>query len=609
MKRIAHASQHASLAALLLSLGALALTACEHEVSPVVEEGPLAQAFRLAAAETGVPAELLMAIGWVETRWQPMTHAGALADNAHDESEHGPVAVGLMDVPALDEGARLIGKSAELVRDDPALNVRAAAQLLRRIALDDDGALPRAVPGGSLLGWRDTIARYGAGDDAEVGALYADDVLRVLDTGASGVASTGEHLVLEGRGKPSAGTAKAQGLVGDSPYAVAFLSAREGFFTRGRSRAIDRVVIHTTEGSYAGAISWFRSPNNPWQTSAHYVIRSSDGEITQMVREHDTAHHVFSWNSRSIGVEHEAISAQPHWFTEAMYASSAALVRDICLRYGIPMDRAHIVGHVEVPGNDHTDPGVHWNWSYYMELVTSGQSLPLPGGNSGGGCDGLDYAGVCDGATLTWCENGALRSVNCASSGQTCGWESDAVGNNCGSFAPPPAPVDPVDPCDGLDYAGACDGSTLRWCENGAPRTHDCANEGQTCGWQDDVTGNNCVDVATPAPAPIEETDPCAGLDFAGQCNGTLLEWCDNGAPRSFECASTGQTCGWQNDDVGNNCVAPPPVDPCNGETYTGRCDGATLVWCEDEIVRTFDCASTSQTCGWQNDDIGHNCL
>ncbi len=39
---------------------------------------------------------------------------------------------------------------------------------------------------------------------------------------------------------------------------------------------------------------------------------------------------------------------------------------------GIPKTRANIRGHNEMPGNDHTDPGPHWNWNYYMSLVNSG---------------------------------------------------------------------------------------------------------------------------------------------------------------------------------------------------------------------------------------------
>lgn len=40
-------------------------------------------------------------------------------------------------------------------------------------------------------------------------------------------------------------------------------------------------------------------------------------------------------------------------FTDAMYAASARLTAAVCGRYGIPVDRAHIIGHVEVPGTDH----------------------------------------------------------------------------------------------------------------------------------------------------------------------------------------------------------------------------------------------------------------
>lgn len=37
-------------------------------------------------------------------------------------------------------------------------------------------------------------------------------------------------------------------------------------------------MIHVTQGSYAGTISWFKDAAA--QVSAHYVIRSSDGQIT-----------------------------------------------------------------------------------------------------------------------------------------------------------------------------------------------------------------------------------------------------------------------------------------------------------------------------------------
>ncbi|MCY9512317.1 N-acetylmuramoyl-L-alanine amidase [Paenibacillus larvae] len=97
--------------------------------------------------------------------------------------------------------------------------------------------------------------------------------------------------------------------------------------------------------------------------------RPSDGDITQMVRDKDIAYHAREANSYSIGIEHEGYIDNPSWYTDTMYRSSAKLTAYLCDKYGIPKDRAHIQGHSEIPGNDHTDPGPNWDWNYYMSLV------------------------------------------------------------------------------------------------------------------------------------------------------------------------------------------------------------------------------------------------
>ncbi|MBI1944256.1 MAG: N-acetylmuramoyl-L-alanine amidase [Deltaproteobacteria bacterium] len=528
-------------ALLLIASGVLLTgTACSNTVETTEPEGPLATAFRESAQQAGVPRDLLVATAWVQTRFQRPTEQEQDADG-----EHAPARVGLLGLPAGTE-----------VADDPIAHIDAAARLLASLRAPDE-------KGDGLSSWRGALARYAAGDDLEAGELFANAVLSAAQDGVRAPAYTGEVLVIEGRGKR--GSAKAQALVAgaDSELVARYLPARSGHWHSGRSRAVDRVVIHTTEGSYDGAISWFRSAENPYQTSAHYVIRSSDGEITQMVREADTAYHARDWNSRAVGIEHEAISSNPAWFTEAMYRSSARLVRDICDRWGIPIDRQHIVGHVEVPGNDHSDPGRHWDWDYFMSLVQGpvDGSSPPPPPSTVDACDGLDYFGACDGAQLRWCENGALRSVDCGASGQVCGWQDDTVGNNClAGDEPTPPPQEPPPQQD-------------------PPEQQD------------------------PEPPPAD--DPCQGIDYAGVCDGTDLVWCDAEVLRSYDCAVTGQVCGWQDDDVGNNCLAAPPEDPCNGETWLGRCDGDTLIWCADDTVRTAQCES----CGWQDDSIGNNCL
>ena len=37
----------------------------------------------------------------------------------------------------------------------------------------------------------------------------------------------------------------------------------------------------------------------------------------------------------------------------------------------VPADREHLVGHAEVPGADHTDPGPYWDWDRYIGLVVT----------------------------------------------------------------------------------------------------------------------------------------------------------------------------------------------------------------------------------------------
>lgn len=172
-----------------------------------------------------------------------------------------------------------------------------------------------------------------------------------------------------------------------------------------RTDPVSAVVIHYTEGSYAGSISWFQ--NCASSVSAHYVIRSSDGQVTQMVRERDKAWHARSANAYSIGVEHEAYGDIISYFTDAMYASSADLIRDICSRYeeidghrtfyrdtldngttlnvgvhdlGGPEACTKIRGHQHFPGQSHTDPGPYWDWNYYYKLINEGTPVQRLGG-------------------------------------------------------------------------------------------------------------------------------------------------------------------------------------------------------------------------------------
>lgn len=137
------------------------------------------------------------------------------------------------------------------------------------------------------------------------------------------------------------------------------------------------IVIHDTEESYDNTIKDFQNPTH--FSTANYVIRSSDGQITQMVPNSDITWGVSNWtmNQHSISIEHEGFAAQGNrWYTEKMYESSAKLVRYLAAKYHIPLDRRHIIAHEDVAGEtdakqatQHWDPGPYWNWQHYMALL------------------------------------------------------------------------------------------------------------------------------------------------------------------------------------------------------------------------------------------------
>jgi N-acetyl-anhydromuramyl-L-alanine amidase AmpD len=118
---------------------------------------------------------------------------------------------------------------------------------------------------------------------------------------------------------------------------------------------------------------------DPTYVSWQYTLRSTDGHIAQHVKAKDVAWHAGNWyvNAKSIGLEHEGFLAAPDaWYTEAMYRSSARLVTYLAKKYGIPLDRQHILGHDTVPGPTsanipgmHTDPGPYWDWQHYFALL------------------------------------------------------------------------------------------------------------------------------------------------------------------------------------------------------------------------------------------------
>jgi N-acetyl-anhydromuramyl-L-alanine amidase AmpD len=143
------------------------------------------------------------------------------------------------------------------------------------------------------------------------------------------------------------------------------------------AKTIDAIVIHDTEGRFVGSVRFLQRARA--RGSAHFVV-SRRGQIVQLVPVKDVAWHAGNrwWNLHAIGIEHEGWAGRGA-YTVAEYRASAQLVAYLAHRWGIPIDRRHIVGHAEVPNpsrpgqfggiSGHTDPGQYWNWRGYMWLV------------------------------------------------------------------------------------------------------------------------------------------------------------------------------------------------------------------------------------------------
>lgn len=119
-------------------------------------------------------------------------------------------------------------------------------------------------------------------------------------------------------------------------------------YTAGRTVPIDRIIIHTSTTTYDKTIAVFQG--GPRLVSAHYVVDKNVDRIAKVVDEADTAWHAGYWpmNQRSIGIEHVDDGDFNGPRPDGLYARSAALVRDVCLRYHIPIDEQHILPHNRV---------------------------------------------------------------------------------------------------------------------------------------------------------------------------------------------------------------------------------------------------------------------
>jgi hypothetical protein len=371
-------------------------------------------------------------------------------DDTRVRAEVPPVQV--VDSPALhtlDKAAKLIKRPADQLRTDSEQSIRGAAALL--VTYRKEAGKPLS---GDPASWYAAVSRFSESPADRGGDGFADRVLDTVRVGASRMTTDGQLVTLaaaptvraggsaglrlgsaDGRAPAPvttpvkaveratgattaipAGFATAPAAAGraatDEPHPIEcpadlgcdFKPAAYALTTPsdptsygnyaiadrpGDGDTIRYIVIHDTEGGFDGSIATFQKPAT--QASAHYIVRSSDGHVTQMVNTKNVAWHAGNKtvNMHSIGIEHEGYAfptTQSTWYSEQLYQSSAALTRYLADRFGVPLDRQHIIGHDDVPGprqsdipTMHWDPGTFWDWNHYMDLL----GAPVRAGTGG----------------------------------------------------------------------------------------------------------------------------------------------------------------------------------------------------------------------------------
>ncbi len=132
---------------------------------------------------------------------------------------------------------------------------------------------------------------------------------------------------------------------------------------------IDLIVLHCTEGTLGGALSWLCNGNRKDPTSAHYLVAKT-GEVYQLVRESDTAWHAGKgrWgglggiNTRSIGIELENFNDGEDEYTAPQLQAALWLCKRACKEYGIEVQ--DVIGHFHVDPERKTDP-VNFPWKLF----------------------------------------------------------------------------------------------------------------------------------------------------------------------------------------------------------------------------------------------------
>ncbi len=149
-------------------------------------------------------------------------------------------------------------------------------------------------------------------------------------------------------------------------------------------------------------------------------------------------------------------------------------------------------------------------------------------------CPGIPASGRCDGDTVRWCDEGTVRSRDCAACGERCVEDPDDGTSGC-----------TAELCSGVSESGRCAQDVVEYCDpEGRFRQLDCRSIGQVCTVTSGVAG--CV-IPPGICDRIGSEGACVDDRVAVFCRGRDFSW--------VNCANFGQRCDYLGSDIGFFCT------------------------------------------------------
>jgi N-acetyl-anhydromuramyl-L-alanine amidase AmpD len=142
-----------------------------------------------------------------------------------------------------------------------------------------------------------------------------------------------------------------------------------------QNTTIDRLILHCTLGT--NSESWL---NGCHGNSTHFLDWRDGSKRLQSVSMLDAAWAAGNkgYNLRGIQYEHECTESEmldaTYWTLSILRRMATNCAEILHANPGIKPDRQHVIGHVDVPDQDHYDPGPVFPWNIFIDELAAAYS-------------------------------------------------------------------------------------------------------------------------------------------------------------------------------------------------------------------------------------------